>query len=258
LQKKEKMMNTQNRIYVTLSPRMRKALELCANLDGSNSASYAATLLSTAIAQEIEKSPALRERWLEMEREALLTGDWDTSYSAPQKQQAHKRSAATKGWMLAGSHPELYEHGVEEKADGKNSGYLRSKEAWSEGFGTLMQTFKANEYHNKRLRYSALVKTEEVEDWAGLWMRVDGSQGQVLAFDNMQNRSIKGTTGWQRYEVVLDVAPESLYIAFGILLQGSGQTWISDIQFALVGSDIPTTSESESASDQPANLDFTE
>jgi hypothetical protein len=246
-------MNMQNRVYITLSPRMRKALELCASLDGSSSAYYAATLLSNSIAQEIEKSPALRERWLEMEREALLKGNWDTSISA-QQEQAHKQNTATHGWTLSGSHANAYEYGSEEKADGKNCGYLRSKEAWSEGFGTLMQVFKATEYSNKRLRYSALVKAEDIEGWAGLWLRVDGSQKQMLAFDNMQNRPIKGTADWQRYEVVLDVPQESINIAFGILLHGIGQVWISDIQFASVGSDIPTTGES--LSDQPTNLEF--
>lgn len=247
-------MNTQNRIYVTLSPRMRKALELCANLDGSNAASYAAILLSTAVTQEIEKSPALRERWLEMEREALLKGGWDTSTTI-QQEQTRMKNTATRGWMLAGSHPELYEYGVEEKADGKNSGYLRSKEAWSEGFGTLMQNFKADEYRNKHLSYSALVKAEDVENWAGLWMRVDDSQRQVLAFDNMHSRAIKGTIDWERYEVVLDVPQEGKNIAFGILLNGPGQVWISDIQFAVVGPDIPPTHKFPS--DQPTNLDFT-
>lgn len=249
-------MNTQNRISVTLSPRMRKALELCADLDGTNPASYAATLLTTAIAQDIEKSPVLRERWLELEREALLTRNWKPYYTPQEEQQTHKQNASIRGWILAGSHPELYNHGVEKQDGEKNSGYLRSKETWSEGFGTLMQTFKANQYRGKRLKYSALVKAEEVEEWAGLWMRVDGSHREVLAFDNMQSRSIKGTSGWQRYEVVLDIPPEALHIAFGILLHGPGQTWIKDIQFTTVTSDVPISAETRS--DQPANLDFSD
>jgi hypothetical protein len=70
-------MSIQNRIYVTLSPRMRRALELCAALDGSTPASYAAMLLSSALIVEIEKHPALQERWVELEREALLKGSWE-------------------------------------------------------------------------------------------------------------------------------------------------------------------------------------
>jgi hypothetical protein len=48
------------------------------------------------------------------------------------------------------------------------------------------------------------MKSEEVTGWAGLWMRVDKGK-EVVAIDNMQGRAIKGTTSWQRYEVVLDV-----------------------------------------------------
>ncbi len=65
-------MGVQNRIYVTLSPRMRRALELCATFDGSTPASYAAMLMTSALTLEIEKHPALQERWVELEREAFL------------------------------------------------------------------------------------------------------------------------------------------------------------------------------------------
>jgi hypothetical protein len=34
-------------------------------------------------------------------------------------------------------------------------------------------------------------------------MRID-KENSVMAFDNMQDRAIKSTTGWQKYEVVLE------------------------------------------------------
>jgi len=50
-----------------------------------------------------------------------------------------------------------------------------------------------------------------------------GDKGtEVIAFDNMQKRAINGTTGWQRYEVVLDVPKDATVVAFGILLNGGG------------------------------------
>jgi hypothetical protein len=52
---------------------------------------------------------------------------------------------------------------------------------------------------------SASVKTLEVLDWCGLWMRVDGAQKDNLAFDNMAGRKITGTRDWATYTVVLDV-----------------------------------------------------
>jgi hypothetical protein len=59
--------------------------------------------------------------------------------------------------------------------------------------------------------------------WAGLWMRVDGQEPKMLAFDNMQGRPIQGTTAWKRYEVILDVDPQATAIAFGILWTRRGR-----------------------------------
>ncbi len=89
-------------------------------------------------------------------------------------------------------------------------------------------------------------------------MRVDGPQNrQSLAFDNMQDRPIRGTTDWVRYAIVLDVPNEAVTIAFGALLSGSGQIWMDDLQFEIVGNDTATTSNIKTAN-EPRNLDFKE
>src|SRR5262249_47555318 len=126
-----------------------------------------------------------------------------------------------KGWFMAGSKPSDYESTMDpaNAFGGQPSVYLRSKKPEAEGFGTLMQNFGADKYIRKRVRLSASVKSENVQNWAGLWMRVDGKQlGAPLGFDNMMDRPIKGTTAWRSYEVVLDVPAEASGVAFGILL----------------------------------------
>ncbi len=150
-----------------------------------------------------------------------------------------------KSWFLAGSDPQDYELGIDANVvrNGKNSGYLKAKVAEPRGFGTLMQMFKADDYRNKRMRFSAVVKSAGIEEWAGLWMRIDGQkQGETLAFDNMQNRPIQGTTDWQKYEVCLDVPQESVCVAFGLLLAGKGQAWLSEVELEAVSAEVPTTS----------------
>lgn len=83
---------------------------------------------------------------------------------------------------------------------------------------------------------------------------------QPLAFDNMQNRAIKGTTDWKRYEIVLDVANNATAIAFGLLLGGTGQAWMDDLAFEVVGKDVPATEMYQggvqAGDSNPANLDF--
>jgi hypothetical protein len=121
--------------------------------------------------------------------------------------------------------------------------------------GTLIQTFNADRYRNKRMRFSALVKSEAVEEWAGLWMRIDGKCGEVIGFDNMEKRKIKGTLDWQRYFVVLDVPQGSNLINFGISLHGKGDVWMADARFEET---TDTVTGAGIYPDEPGNLDFSE
>lgn len=166
------------------------------------------------------------------------------------------------GWYIAGSKPAEFEAGVDASAvhNDHSSAYLKSKNSAVDGFGTLMQDFSADNYTGKRLRLSASVKAEGVRSWAGLWMRVD-KQSTAVAFDNMQDRPITGTTDWQDYAVVLNVPQDATGIFFGVLLTGPGTVWLNGVKVEVVGSDVRTTGASAGTKkrrDQPANLDFTE
>lgn len=126
-----------------------------------------------------------------------------------------------------------------------------------------MQVFQADDHRGKRLRMSAWIRTEKAQ--AALWMRVDGLNDQILDFDNMENRSIKGTTDWKEYEVVLDVPKAARLICFGAIHAGKGQVWLSDFRFENVGKNVQVTSlfplsrsgEKATCPKKPSNLDFT-
>lgn len=170
------------------------------------------------------------------------------------------------GWIRAGSDVKSYEMGIDIGAgqDGKNAATIKSKAKKIKGFGTLMQNCLPDNYLGKRVRMTGMVKTQDVADWSGLWFRVDqkGSQ-QILGFDNMhdgkKDRSIKGTTGWTKYEIVLDVPLNAANLAYGALLVGTGQIWFDDIKFEVVDNTVPLTGEGKEAFmpiKEPANLDF--
>jgi hypothetical protein len=182
-----------------------------------------------------------------------------------------------KSWFPGGSHPKEYEMTLDRDIShsGKASGTLKSIVPQASGFGTLMQQCKADKYRGKRVRMSGFVRAADVVDWAGLWFRVDGANGEVLSFDNMMNRSIKGTVDWKLCEVVLDVPKGSEQLAFGVLLIGAGHVWVDDLKFEVVGKDVPTTNMEGAANsdktppkpankpttkpvipDKPVNLDF--
>jgi hypothetical protein len=167
-----------------------------------------------------------------------------------------------KGWFLAGSNPESYVIGVENdsKRNG-NVGYLKSIQSKikKEGFGTIMQQFTPKEYLGKKVRLTGYVKSYDIEKWAGMWMRVDGENREVLSFDNMQSRPIKGSTDWSKYEIILDVPENSKLIAYGVLLSGTGQIWLDGLNFEIIGSENQTTGTGRSIKlDKPTNTDFEE
>ena len=123
------------------------------------------------------------------------------------------------------------------------------------GFVGVMQSFSADNYIGKRLRFSALVKSEGIEGgWGGLWMRVDDHNDRNSAFDNMQDRRIDGDTDWTKYSIVLDVSENAKVVLFGTLMSGKGQLWIADLKLEPVGKEIPTTGAKRQV--EPLNLEL--
>jgi erythromycin esterase-like protein len=102
-------------------------------------------------------------------------------------------------------------------------------------FAVATGRFPVSVAAGKRVRYSGYIRTEGVSrGFAGLWWRVDGASG-VLAFDNMQNRGVTGTTGWKRYEITLPVSAKARNINFGALLTGDGTAWFDGLAVELNG-----------------------
>ena len=83
------------------------------------------------------------------------------------------------------------------------------------------------------------LRTEDVSDFAGLWLREDGeSAGTALAFDNMQARQLKGTTDWKEYSISLPLHSEARQLVFGVLLVGNGKAWADDLQLLVDGKPV--------------------
>jgi len=177
------------------------------------------------------------------------------------------KSAPPKGWITSGSHPNSYEMSLfpDFSHSGTKCARLCSKKDEIDGFGTLMQSVKADGYRGKRIKLTAFIKSKSVDDWAGLWMRVDAGR-EFVSFDNMQNRPIKGDTDWTQYHVVLDVPEKSTSIHFGVLLSGAGSLWLDDFELEVVGLDVLSTDTTWNSRScgiqyqnlQPINMDFSQ
>src|SRR6202035_868095 len=96
-------------------------------------------------------------------------------------------------------------------------------------FGVASARLAVDEVRGQHLRLAAWIKSSAIaHGWAGLWVRVDGPGG-VLAFDNMGDRGVHGTTAWSYVEVEMDVPPEAAGITLGALLAGDGTAWVRDV-----------------------------
>lgn len=178
------------------------------------------------------------------------------------------KSAPPKGWTIGGSHPNRYEMSLftDFCHSGTKCARLCSTTEAIDGFGTLAQSVYADGYRGKRIKLTAFIKSISVGDWAGLWMRVDGEDGEMLGFDNMQNRPIKGDTDWTEYHVVLDVPEKSTTIGFGVLLCGVGSLWLDDFELNVVGLDVESTDRTWNSRScgiqyqnlRPINMDFSQ
>ncbi len=181
------------------------------------------------------------------------------------------------GWRMYGpfdGQPAYdFYHGLDQKikhGGGASASFL-AIEVTRNDQARLTQRFLADRYCGKRVRFSGYLKTYQVNEWAGLWMRVDTKSKQSYAFDDMEDRPISGTTDWARYEVVLDVPDNAVAIYLGAHLFGRGQVWMDDCAFEVVGGEVPLTNQNrllgghnrrysipKFLEDEPVNLDFEE
>ncbi|MFZ0803318.1 MAG: S41 family peptidase [Terriglobales bacterium] len=100
-------------------------------------------------------------------------------------------------------------------------------------FSTITKSIPID-FSGATIELRGFLRTEDVDNFAGLWMREDG-ESPSLAFENMQNRQLKGTTPWTEYEIKLPVHPEAKRLFFGVLVAGSGKAWADDLQLLVDG-----------------------
>jgi AraC-like DNA-binding protein len=212
---------------------------------------------------------------LQFESQEAFTRAFKREYSLPpgqyrrtmklinmKKESAMKQNQMIPGWIITGSMPKLYTviMDLENNYNGAKSITIKSKSDMLEpgAFSTIMQQFKAVNYIGKRVRFSAYVKSQDVIELGGLWMRINSTTADILKIDNMQDRPIKGTTDWTYYSVVLDVPENSAIINIGMLLHGTGQLWLSGVSFEIVDRLVSTTDVDLSSGlpETPVNLSF--
>jgi peptidase S41-like protein len=119
---------------------------------------------------------------------------------------------------------------------GRWSVRIERKDDSPNGFTSLTKMIPID-FTGDKLELLGYLRTENVSDFAGLWMREDDDSGSV-AFDNMQRRQLKGTNEWAEYSIVLPLNKTAKRLAFGILASGAGKVWADDLRLLVDGKSI--------------------
>ena len=181
------------------------------------------------------------------------------------------------GWLLYGKYDGLPAYDfvsaidTEIKHGGQKSACFLAVAVTKDDQARLTQYFDAGLYRGKRIRFSGYLKTNMVNGWAGLWMRVNTNSKFGYAFDDMEDRYLNGTTDWTYYEIVLDVPDTAAIIYIGAHLYGRGQVWVDDCAFEVVDESVEVTDKYRLSGgrdgishgprllrDEPVNLNFEE
>lgn len=138
------------------------------------------------------------------------------------------------GWMV--SPPETVTLDSQVAHSGKGAARVERRRDSPQQFSTLTQVLPMD-FQGERLELRGFIRTEDVGNFVGLWMREDGETPN-LAFDNMQKRGVKGTTDWTEYSITLPVHPDGRRLYFGFLMVGTGKAWVDDLQLLVDGKPI--------------------
>ncbi|MCC6490755.1 MAG: hypothetical protein IT364_24930 [Candidatus Hydrogenedentes bacterium] len=142
-----------------------------------------------------------------------------------------------QGWSQAGTNHTGYSTGYVLTVDGirGEAMFIRSTAPAPEGVSTVMREVPAGSFRGRRVTLSGSIRSEDVAGWAGMWLRIDGSAGEPLGFDNMQGRPIKGTNPAEQFTITLDVPSEASKLAYGVLLTGAGVVWFNEPKLTAEG-----------------------
>jgi serine/threonine protein kinase len=173
----------------------------------------------------------LRSCTLEVKPPAVVTAtnldfDWPASATLP------------PGWCnsqgFVADVSTTYELSVVERDDGPSGrcARLAHSHAAATDFGSLMQRIPGQGLGGRELLLEAEIRTEDVQEWAGLWLRIDGPCG-TLFFDNMHDRPLRGSTSWAIQRLSLTLPRETLWINYGALLVGTGTVWIDNVRILI-------------------------
>lgn len=150
---------------------------------------------------------------------------------------------APQGWGFVGQPNAGYGIQRDDSPFGQSSVLIHAENRTGGSFGGIGQNISAAAFAGQRVQLTARIRTEDVNGWTGLWLRLDDGDGRVLLLDNMSDRGVYGTRPWLQQHIVVDVPAETRRIAFGAILSGTGKAWLDDFQLVVAPEAAPVTAQ---------------
>ena len=102
-------------------------------------------------------------------------------------------------------------------------------------FAATFTNLPVAQLRGRTVHLAIWVRTQDVDGWAGFWVRVDGEANRMLRLDNMQTHGARGTRDWALYETTMPVDSAAAAVVIGPILAGAGTAWLDDLSLQVDG-----------------------
>ncbi len=89
------------------------------------------------------------------------------------------------------------------------------------------------------------LRSEDVTEHMGMWLRLDGEANAILGFDSIQKLMVKGTNDWKQYSIKVPANKDGRQIYFGVFVAGTGKVWADDLELLVDGKPVWTAPKRE-------------
>jgi C-terminal processing protease CtpA/Prc len=113
-------------------------------------------------------------------------------------------------------------------------------------FGNFLRQLDAGPYAGKRVKVSAKVKALE-RGQAQMWLRADRENGEMGAFDNMQDRPVL-VGEWTTAVIEKDIEPDASRLNIGFMALGGATVLVDEVEIRVMGDAAPILMQPESPS----------
>ncbi|MDZ4438690.1 AraC family transcriptional regulator [Bacillus cereus] len=133
-------------------------------------------------------------------------------------------------WILGGRNPGNYIlfSDIDMKYSNEVPKYLYSLEN-KEGYGTSIHFLDKSLYLGKRVKFSGMIMTKSIKEYAGLWIRAEQEGRNHWDVYHINSNPLSETNPWKEYCVILDVPKNIETLSVGVSLKGTGHIWFSSM-----------------------------